>query len=102
MYNSQHYNSNRNTSQLDLYLNGNKLLTKEDLDILQFWKENKSQYLVISLMARDILSIPITTVVLESTFSIGDRIVNKYHSTILLENVEALICTEDWLYDKKM
>ena len=101
MYESEHYNLNRNTSQLDLYLNENRLPAKEDLDVLQFWKENRNRYPVISLMAQDILSIPITTVASESAFSVGGRIINKYRSTILPENVEALICTKDWLYGEK-
>ncbi|XP_071914526.1 zinc finger BED domain-containing protein DAYSLEEPER-like [Coffea arabica] len=91
----------RNTSQLDLYLNENRFPAKEDLDVLQFWKENRNRYPVISLMAQDILSIPITTVASESAFSVGGRIINKYRSTILPENVEALICTKDWLYGEK-
>ncbi|KAL3499860.1 hypothetical protein ACH5RR_038953 [Cinchona calisaya] len=97
-YESENYQLDRNTSQLDLYLNENRLEAKEELDVLKFWKENRSRYPVISLMARDILSIPITTMALESAFSVGGRVINNYRSSILLKNVEALICTKDWLY----
>ena len=63
-----------------------------------FWSiGNEMKYLELSLMARDILSIPLTTVASESTFSIDGHILNKYQSFLLPENVEALVCLNDWL-----
>jgi len=86
-------------SDLQSYLDEEKLDHKkyEDLGILEYWKANEGKYPEVAMMARDILSIPITTVASESSFSIGGRILDKYRSTLLPDNVEALLCTHDWL-----
>ncbi|XP_060174241.1 zinc finger BED domain-containing protein DAYSLEEPER-like [Lycium barbarum] len=92
--------SNSEKTQLDLYLEEPVLVRKgnENLDVLKFWKDNMIRYPELSMMARDVLSIPISTVVSESTFSIGGRVIGKYESSILPEIAEAKLCAQDWLY----
>ena len=83
---------------LDTYLE-EPLLSKdcfEDLDVLEWQKLYESRQPKLSIMARDLLSIPITTVASESAFSIGAHVINKYRSQMLPENVEAVICTRNW------
>ncbi|KAH7672025.1 Tam3-transposase (Ac family) protein [Dioscorea alata] len=87
-------------SQLDLYLEEPKLefAYYEDLDVLEYWKNHKHRFPILALMAGDVLAIPITTVASESAFSIGACVLNKYRSCTLLEKVQALICTRNWLH----
>lgn len=49
-------------SHLKIYLEEFKLDRRLDIDILQYWKDNQSRFPQLALMARDILSIPITTI----------------------------------------
>ncbi|KAL2926042.1 putative AC9 transposase [Bienertia sinuspersici] len=48
-------------------------------------------------MARDILAIPLSTVVSESTFSTGGHTLDPFRSSLTPKMVRALICTQDWL-----
>nr|XP_009779205.1 PREDICTED: zinc finger BED domain-containing protein DAYSLEEPER-like isoform X2 [Nicotiana sylvestris] len=95
--------SGRGKTQLDLFMEEPNLDRKAnpDLDVLAFWKENRLRFPELSLMARDVLSIPISTVASESTFSIGGRIIGKFQSSILPAYVEAKLCTRDWLCEQE-
>ena len=49
-------------------------------------------------MARDLMNIPITIVVSESSFSTEKNILTPYRLCLLLEDAEATLCTKSWLY----
>ncbi|KAL7170287.1 hypothetical protein ACSBR2_035205 [Camellia fascicularis] len=44
-----------------------------DFDALDWWKVNTLKFRILSNMARDLLSIPISTVASESAFNTGDK-----------------------------
>ena len=48
-------------------------------------------------MAHDVLAIPMSTVVSESTFSMSGRVLDCFKSCLTPSLVQALICTQDWL-----
>ena len=87
-------------SQLDLYLKEPRLNKKKNskLEVLSWWKEHYNRFPELSLMARDLMSIPITTITSESSFSTRKKILTPYRSRLLLENVEVTLCTKSWLY----
>ncbi|KAM7494417.1 hypothetical protein LguiB_029026 [Lonicera macranthoides] len=69
-----------------------------NFDILNWWRVNGvSKYLILALIARDILAIPVSTIASESCFSTSGRIIDSFRSSLSPKMVEALICTQNWL-----
>ena len=89
--------SQQTQTELDEYMNEALVTVKKDLDILQWWKGSSVRFPVLSLMARDILAIPISTVASESAFSTGRRILDPFRSSLTPRVVEGLICAQDWM-----
>ncbi|KAK2641515.1 hypothetical protein Ddye_023278 [Dipteronia dyeriana] len=58
-----------NKSELERYLDEQVENNSPDFDILSWWKGNKGKYPILAKIARDILAIPMSTVVSESVFS---------------------------------
>ncbi|KAJ7974897.1 zinc finger BED domain-containing protein RICESLEEPER 2-like [Quillaja saponaria] len=61
---------------------------------------NSLTYRVLSLMACDILAIPITRMASESTFSAGGRVIDTYRASLSTDTVQALVCGGDWVRHK--
>ena len=66
-----------------------------DFDLLAWWKAYESKFLVLSTMARDILTIPTSSVALEQAFSAGGRVVNDKRTNLSEEIVECCVCLRD-------
>ncbi|PIA38498.1 hypothetical protein AQUCO_02700001v1, partial [Aquilegia coerulea] len=84
-------------SELDQYLEESLLPRTMEFDILGWWKLNNLKYPTLSKMARDILSISLSTVGPESVFNTAGNKLDPYRSSLRPETVEALICAKDWL-----
>ena len=83
--------------ELDLYLEEPPLDRNMKLDVLHFWSTCSLRYPDLSSMARDILTIPVSTVASESTFSVGRRVISPWRSNLKTKTIEALMCLRDWL-----
>ncbi|GFY85409.1 hypothetical protein Acr_04g0001470 [Actinidia rufa] len=67
-----------------------------DFNLLAWWKTQEPRCLVLSAMARDILTVPVSTVASEAAFSLGGRVISETRSSLNPETVEALICLKGW------
>ncbi|KAF5175022.1 Zinc finger bed domain-containing protein daysleeper [Thalictrum thalictroides] len=87
-------------SEVDRYLTSPIEGISEDkntFDILGWWKINATRYPILSLVAKDVLAIPVTSVASESAFSTGGCVLNPFRTSLLPNTVEALVCTHNWL-----
>lgn len=84
--------------ELEHYLEKSVLPRSNEFDILAWWKENAMKYPPFHDIARDILAIAVFIIASESTFSTGGRFVSSHQSRLQLDTLEALLCTQDWLW----
>lgn len=84
-------------SEYDQYLDEPLFPRNSDFNILDWWKINSPKFPKLSKIARDILSIPVSTVASESTFSTGGRVLDQYRLAMTPDILQALICTQDFL-----
>ncbi|XP_066348537.1 uncharacterized protein [Miscanthus floridulus] len=83
--------------ELSAYLDSDNVTAYEDdFDLLLWWRDHKLTYPVLSIMARDIMSVPVSTVSSESCFSLTGRILEERRRRLLPEHVEMLACIKDW------
>ena len=66
-------------------------------DVLCWWKINSKRFPILFNMARDVLTVPISTMAFECAFSTSGRLLDLFKSFLTLKIVEVLIYTSDWL-----
>ncbi|CAN0920678.1 Putative AC9 transposase [Linum grandiflorum] len=83
--------------ELEKYLGEPLLPRTQPFDILAWWKNQQVHYPTLRLITKDILTIPVSTVVSESAFSTSGRLLKENRSTLDPNTIEALMCTQNWL-----
>ncbi|XP_073130770.1 zinc finger BED domain-containing protein RICESLEEPER 2-like [Henckelia pumila] len=86
-------------SELEVYFEEGVVFCEDDdeFDALSWWKLNNLKFRILSRMACEVLSIPVTSVASESAFSAGGRVIDTYRANLGVETVQMLLCAEDWL-----
>ncbi|PWA63410.1 zinc finger, BED-type [Artemisia annua] len=90
-------NHQSGASDLDKYLEEPVFPRNHDFSILNWWKVHTPRYPILSMMARDILGIPVSTLTTELAFSTGGRVLDNHLKSVDPDIRQALICGQDWL-----
>ncbi|XP_059301213.1 zinc finger BED domain-containing protein RICESLEEPER 1-like [Lycium ferocissimum] len=85
------------TSDLEKYLEEPVFPRNYDFSVLNWWKVHTPRYPTLSMMARDILGVPASTLGPDLAFHNRDRVLDNQRSSLNPDAREALICGQDWL-----
>ncbi len=84
-------------SDLDKYLEEPLFPRSGDFNILNWWKVHTPRYPVLSMMARNVLAVPMSKLDSEFAFSTGRRVLDRDWSSLNPATVQALMCSQDWI-----
>nr|GEZ64644.1 zinc finger BED domain-containing protein RICESLEEPER 2 [Tanacetum cinerariifolium] len=97
---------NTGTNEFGRYAETDWIISMEqeefnEFDILSWWKGRQSQFPVLSIMARDLLSVQASTVASESAFSLSGRVLSIRRTKLTPTSLEMCICLKDYLHAKE-
>jgi hypothetical protein len=78
------------------YIRKEYAANKKEFDPLIWWKSQVGRWPVLSLMARDILTTPVSSVACEQVFSISGNVLDDRRSRLKADILEATMCVMDW------
>ncbi|KAK3230100.1 hypothetical protein Dsin_001981 [Dipteronia sinensis] len=65
-------------------------------DILHWWNEHERYFLILAMIAKQILSTPVSTVAVEQQFNAGGNILFPKRSPMSPKSLQIQACVEDW------
>jgi len=84
-------------SELSSYLDSDtEVKFGPDFNILNWWQRHNQTYPILSIFAKDVLTVPVSTISSESTFSLASRVLEERRRRLTLDMVEVLSCIKDW------
>lgn len=84
-------------SQLDLYLEEPSHDLNSEIDVLEYWTLCSLRYPELSKMARDVLTIPVSTIASDSAFDITPQVISADRSSLKPKMLQALVSLQDWM-----
>ena len=81
-------------TELDRYL---EQQIDEEAEPLLWWQVHSNELPILSKMARDYLTIQVTSVASEQAFSIAGNVITKNRNRLLPETARACLCVKSWI-----
>jgi hypothetical protein len=89
--------SSSSISELTSYLDSDtETKFGPDFNILSWWQRHNESFPILSILARDIMTVPVSTISSESTFSLASRVLKERRRRLTTDMVEVLSCIKDW------
>jgi hypothetical protein len=84
-------------SELLYYLDTNSIFGyDDDFNILSWWRDHRCAYPVLSILAKDVMTVLASTISSESTFSLVGRVIEERRRSLTSDMVEMISCLKDW------
>ncbi|KAE8790168.1 hypothetical protein D1007_35495 [Hordeum vulgare] len=87
----------QNWNELEWYHEEDLFPRRQKLDIMKWWEIHSPKYQVLAAIARDILTVSVSTARAEAAFRNVGRIITDQRSSLSPSIVETLMCLKDWL-----
>ena len=85
--------------ELAAYLNSEMVnhedTPEDEFNILQWWHDHKLTYPVLSILARDVLTVPVSTTSSEGAFSLSKRVIEERRASLHPDTVKTLMTVKD-------
>ena len=91
--------SHSNTTEVETYLSSRP--ENLGMTILKWWYANSESSPILSMTARDYLSVPATSASSERIFSGGVDLVTPNRCSLNSESITACMCPQSWLKNEK-
>jgi hypothetical protein len=83
-------------SELSSYLDSDSLNQyDESFSVFNWWQDHKRTYPILSVLAKDIMTIPVSTISSESAFSLSSRLLDDRRQSLTPTHVERLSLIKD-------
>lgn len=83
--------------ELSMYLDSDTICVyDDDLDVLNWWNMHKQTYHVLSILAKNVLTVLVSTISWDSIFSLCGRLLEERRRSLTSDMVEILTCLKDW------
>jgi hAT family C-terminal dimerisation region len=94
LFRKRHRQEN-NINEVNLYLSFPSI-TNQDIDPLEWWKVNESQYPNLARMARNYLAIPATSVPSEQCFSLSKNLITDKRNRLVGKTIRICMTLKSW------